>query len=225
MRVEPVIDLLHVSRSFAGPPAVQALRDASLEVSRGEYVAIMGRSGSGKSTLLNILGLLDRPSGGTYYLMGQSATDLNARSRDRLRGKHIGFVFQTSHLINTRSVYDNVRLGLTLAGIPRGTRGTKAFASLDSVGLSHRANASSSTLSGGERQRAVIARTIAKQPEVLLCDEPTGDLDSATTHEILDVLDDLRTRAQTTIVMITHDPGVARRADRVLTIEDGVLAS
>jgi putative ABC transport system ATP-binding protein len=220
---EPDIELSGVARRFAGPPAVTALRDASLRVLRGEYVAVMGRSGSGKSTLLSIIGLLDRPTEGEYVLRGRRVSALSQGECDQLRGRHIGFVFQTAYLLNARSVLDNVRLGLTLAGVRHDARTEMASAALVAVGLEKRLDALASTLSGGERQRVVIARAIAKEPDVLLCDEPTGDLDSATTDEVMDVIDQLRARGTLTIVMITHDNVVARRAERTVRIEDGAL--
>jgi putative ABC transport system ATP-binding protein len=218
----PVISVHDVSRVFAGPPEVVALRYAELVVSPGDYVSIMGPSGSGKSTLLNLLGLLDRPSTGTYELDGVDVETLAERDRAALRGNRLGFVFQSFNLIAHRTALENVMLAQVYNGTPRGDRQERAVAALVSVGLSDRIEALPSTMSGGECQRVAVARALVNSPTVLLCDEPTGNLDSRTADRLLDLLSGLN-RAGLSIVMITHSAEVASRSDRVLSISDGIL--
>ena len=185
-------------------------------------MAVMGRSGSGKTTLLNILGLLDRPTSGRYVLDGGDVTDAPEAERARLRARVLGFVFQSFHLVPARSATDNVSMALMYAGVARRDRKRMACGALEAVGLGHRTQAFPTTMSGGEQQRVAIARAIATKPQVLLCDEPTGDLDTATAAGVLRVLDDLHHDGMT-IVMITHDADVALRADRTCRIIDGTL--
>jgi len=213
----PVAVLTGVSRSFG---AVRAVIDVDLTVGRGDYVSIMGPSGSGKSTLLNLLGLLDRPTAGLYELDGFDAGSLPERKRTRLRGTRLGFVFQAFHLLPRLTVFDNVMLGMAYSGLPRGERRERATDALARVRLEHRAKFYPRTLSGGERQRAAIARAVAGGPAILLADEPTGNLDTATASDVMDVFDDLH-RQGLTLVVVTHDPAVGNRADRVLTMSDG----
>jgi putative ABC transport system ATP-binding protein len=217
-----VADLAGVARHFPGPPPVEALRHASLQVAAGDYVSIMGPSGSGKSTLLNVIGLLDTATAGSYWLGGVDTAMLNEQQRTALRRDVIGFIFQEFYLISGRTALENVALGLVYTGVTRKQRDTAACDALARVGLSHRVNALPTTLSGGERQRVAIARAVVNQPRLLLCDEPTGNLDSQTAAQILDLIDVLNADG-VAVVSITHDPSTAARAHSVLTIRDGVL--
>ncbi|NBE94319.1 ABC transporter ATP-binding protein [Nonomuraea sp. KC401] len=234
---EPVIELTEVCREFPARPPVRALDRVTLKVDRGDYVAVAGPSGSGKSTLLNVLGLLDRPSSGSYRLDGAETTTLRDGARTRLRGDRIGFVFQSFHLLSHRSVVENVMLAEIYRGrtgtrnVParsgttkkgRGGRRARAMAALERVGVAHRAGFLPGLLSGGERQRAAIARALLGEPSLLLCDEPTGNLDSRNTEAVLDLFDELRGQGLT-IVVITHEQEVGARAERRVRITDGVL--
>jgi putative ABC transport system ATP-binding protein len=222
--VIPVIELSGVARSFPGPPPVHALHPADLTVAGGDYLAVVGPSGSGKSTLLNLIGLLDRPTRGRYALDGIDVAALAERDRTALRGGRIGFVFQAFHLLPHRTATENVMLAQLYQAIPRARCRADALDALDQVGLSHRRDALPSTMSGGERQRVAIARALVNRPSLLLCDEPTGNLDSTTATTVLDLLDGL-CRAGMTLVVITHDPNVAARAGRVVAIRDGRLGT
>ncbi|MEV5887880.1 ABC transporter ATP-binding protein [Nonomuraea fuscirosea] len=257
---EPLIELREVCREFPALPPVRALDRVTLSVDRGDYVAIAGPSGSGKSTLLNVLGLLDRPSSGSYRLDGTETTALRDGARTRLRGDRIGFVFQSFHLLPHRSVLENVMLAELYLGrrtassgtaaalravtsarpgtaaaphvapqvAPhavkpgRGGRRERAMAALERVGIAHRAGFLPGLLSGGERQRAAIARALMGEPSLLLCDEPTGNLDSRNTEAVLGLFDELRPQGLT-IVVITHEQEVGARAGRRVRITDGVL--
>ena len=217
-----VVAMRAVSRSFPGTPPVVAVHDIDLDIQSGDYVSIVGPSGSGKSTLLHIIGLLDQPTSGTYLLNGSDTTSTSERERARLRGTRIGFVFQAFHLLPYRTVLENVALGVVYAGAPRRGRSEKAMAVLDRVGMGHRRHASPSTLSGGERQRVAIARALLGEPSLLLADEPTGNLDSASTAAVLDVFDELHADG-ITVAVITHDVQVSSRAKRSVRIVDGKL--
>ena len=217
----PIIRLVDVTRIFPGPPAVQALRNINLEVERGEYLAIIGPSGSGKSTMLNTLGLLDRPNSGLYEFNGVDVSGLSDDERADLRGGAIGFVFQSFHLLPTRTVIDNVILSTTYAGFPREEREERARTALERVGMSHRLNFYPGTLSGGERQRVAIARAVATSPALLLADEPTGNLDR--TNSVMQLFQEL-SHDGLTIVMITHDAAVAQSAHRRVHMSDGQLS-
>ncbi|GAA2903209.1 ABC transporter ATP-binding protein [Actinoplanes cyaneus] len=217
-----IINLAGVSRMFASDPPVAALTDVNLRVRPGDYVSIVGPSGSGKSTLLNILGLLDLPDSGTYHLEGRETTRLDDVTRTALRGARLGFVFQSFHLLAHRDVMENVMLGDLYTGGRRRDRRERATAALDRVGMGHRLHFRPGHLSGGERQRVAIARALIGTPALLLCDEPTGNLDSVNTAAVLDLFDDLRA-AGTTLVVITHDETVSRRAGRRVRIADGRL--
>ena len=218
----PMIELRDVGRSYPGEPPVHALRLSSLQVRPGDYLTVVGPSGSGKSTLLNLLGLLDRPSQGTYLLEGIDTSELTEDERTALRGTRLGFVFQSFHLIDHRTATENVVLGLLYRDIPPTERRARAVRALEAVNLGHRLEARPSTMSGGERQRVAIARALVGGPSVLLCDEPTGNLDSRTTENVLGILDDLHEQG-ITIVVITHEDSVARRGTRTIRISDGVL--
>jgi putative ABC transport system ATP-binding protein len=217
-----VVRVVDLTKHYDGPPPVIALRPCSFTVNTGDYVAITGPSGSGKSTLLSLLGLLDEPSSGEYWLDGTNVADLNDRQRASIRAHKLGFVFQAFHLIGYRSVLDNVQLGLTYQGINRRQRRRQAHDVIEQVGLGHRTNALCSTLSGGERQRVAIARVLIRQPSLVLCDEPTGNLDTGTSNQVLDLIEQLH-HDGLTIVVITHDPDTATRADRNLIITDGTV--
>jgi putative ABC transport system ATP-binding protein len=218
----PVVRLEGVSRRFAGPPAVLAVRDVDLTIGAGEYVSIVGPSGSGKSTLLHLLGLLDRPTEGRYHLDGIDTAALDDRERARERGGRIGFVFQSFHLLPHRTVLENVMLALLYTDVRRDVRRHRAVAAIERVGLAHRLTASPRTLSGGERQRVAIARALVAGPSLLLADEPTGNLDSATSRTILDLFDALHGEGRT-LAVITHDDAVSSRARRRVRIADGRL--
>jgi putative ABC transport system ATP-binding protein len=218
----PVIELRGVSRTYPGPPPVGALRPADLAIETGDYVAVTGPSGSGKSTLLHLLGLLDTPTGGSYVLDGLDTSALGDEDRSALRGRRIGVVFQAFHLLPYRTAVENVLLAQLYNQTPRGTRLQAATAALDAVGLSHRLNALPVTLSGGECQRVAIARALVNSPALVLCDEPTGNLDSVNAAALMGLLDELNA-AGYTIVVITHDPLVAGHARRTISISDGVL--
>ncbi|MGP3753593.1 ABC transporter ATP-binding protein [Streptomyces sp. IBSNAI001] len=217
-----VIELRQVELTYPGPPPVTALRPTDLRIVAGEYITVVGPSGSGKSTFLNIVGLLDSPTGGEYLLDSVATGTLSDAERTGLRGRRIGFVFQSFHLLPHRSAWENVALSMVYAGVPRAERGRRAAEALRRVGLGHRMESLPTRLSGGERQRVAIARALAARPALLLCDEPTGNLDSATALSILELLDELHQDGMT-LVVITHDPEVAERGRRTLRIQDGVL--
>ncbi|MEX1162330.1 MAG: ABC transporter ATP-binding protein [Nitriliruptor sp.] len=199
------------------------LRNIDVAVPTNGYLSVVGVSGSGKSTLLNILGLMDTFQTGAYEIDGRDATALTADARAELRATSIGFVFQQFNLLHERSVADNVALGLLYAGVPRRQWDQRVEELLDYVGLSHRTLAQARTLSGGEQQRVAIARAVAKRPSILLCDEPTGNLDEATSAECMGLLERLHSDGMTLIV-VTHDLRLAERADRTVTIRDGVVS-
>jgi len=218
-----------IHKSFSiGRERREVLRGVSLEARRGEFVAIMGASGSGKSTLLHILGLLDRPSAGKVFFEGEDVFGLRASGQDRLRNGHIGFVFQFYHLLPELTLEENVRLpGMVEQSVwgwfrQRGVLKARARELIESVGLTEQAKQWPSTLSGGERQRAALVRALMQEPDLLLADEPTGNLDLASGKVILDILGRLN-RAGQTIVMVTHDSRVAEMAHRCYHLEDGVL--
>jgi putative ABC transport system ATP-binding protein len=219
----PVVELVGLARVFPTEPPVHALRHVDLTVRTGDHVAVVGASGSGKSTLLNVLGLLDRPTTGTYLLDGIDTAALSDRQRAGERGRRIGFVFQSFHLLSHRSVEENVMLAELYRGEARSGRFERAVTALEQVGLGHRIGFLPTKLSGGERQRVAIARAIVGTPSLLLCDEPTGNLDSENTDSVLDLFDELG-RNGLTILVITHDSTVADRARRVVRMIDGNLS-
>jgi ABC-type lipoprotein export system ATPase subunit len=219
---EPVVRLSGVSRTFGADPPVHALRSVDLAIWPGEWVSIVGPSGSGKSTLLNVVGLLDRQTAGTYHLVGVDVAALDDLGRAGLRGRTIGFVFQAFHLLPHRSVLENVMLAELYVGAPRHGRRERALAALDRVGLDDRAHFLPTKLSGGQQQRAAIARALVGEPSLLLCDEPTGNLDSHSAESLLDVFAKLSDDGLT-LAVITHDDKVASRAGRRVRIVDGEL--
>ena len=216
----PAIELRDVTRSFPGPPEVQALKGVNVSIADGEYVSITGPSGSGKSTMLNILGLLDRPTVGEYRLGGVLTGVLDEDERAAMRARHLGFVFQAFHLMSRRTALQNVMLPMLYNGTPRAEREPRAREALERVGLRHRTDFLPGTLSGGERQRVAVARAVASRPRVLLADEPTGNLDQATSAEIMALFEELHADGLT-LVVITHDEDVARRASRRIRLADG----
>lgn len=217
-----VIELRQCALTYPGPPPVTGLLPCELVIQAGEFVTVIGPSGAGKSTLLNILGLLDAPTAGHYVLDGIDTGALSDAQCTALRGQRIGFVFQSFHLLPYRTASENVALALTYGGVPRKARAELAQRALQQVGLGNRMDALPTTLSGGERQRVAIARALVGRPSLLLCDEPTGNLDSATAESVLQLLDDLHHDGMTVIV-ITHDPAVAARGQRTLRIRDGAM--
>jgi putative ABC transport system ATP-binding protein len=216
-----VIEITDVTKSFrSGEVTVDALRGVSFTVQHGEFVAIMGPSGSGKTTLLGILGCLDRPTTGSYVLVGDEMATLDETTRARVRGERIGFVFQAYNLIPRTTAYKNVELPLVYAGVPARERRSRVLEALDSVGLAARVGHFPNQLSGGEQQRVGIARALVVEPSVVLADEPTGNLDSASAQDVLTILERMN-EFGTTIVMVTHSREVAEHASRVIRLADG----
>ena len=219
-----MIELKGVWRTFSvGDSVVHALRDVSLSIGRGEHVALMGPSGSGKSTLLHIVGCLDRPTGGSYLFEGRDTLEMDERERSHLRQQKIGFVFQFFHLLGRLTALGNVELPMLFAGTPRDERLERARGALEAVGLSRRAGHRPDQLSGGERQRVAIARSVVMNPAVILADEPTGNLDRASSAEVMGLLDSMNSRGLT-LVVVTHDPAIAERSRRIVRIADGAVA-
>jgi putative ABC transport system ATP-binding protein len=221
----PVIELKDVAKVYRnGAVEVHALRGVSLTVQPGEFAAIIGASGSGKSTLMNLLGFLDQPTSGTYFFAGQDVSRLSRRTLAHLRNRKLGFVFQGFNLIKRQTALDNVELPLVYAGVRRRERRARALELLRRVGLADRANHQPSELSGGQQQRVAIARALVNRPQVLLADEPTGNLDSATGAEILAEFQRLNAEEGQTMILVTHDPTIAACAQRRITVRDGVIA-
>jgi putative ABC transport system ATP-binding protein len=208
----------------AGKVEVEALRGIDLEIRRGEFVAIVGPSGSGKSTLMNLMGCLDTPTAGTYHLRGESVSTLDRDGLADVRNRRVGFVFQSFNLLPSISAYDNIEMPMVFGGIPRRERHQRVEALLERVGLSDRGRHKPTELSGGQMQRVAIARALAMQPDIVLADEPTGNLDTTSGTDIMKVFAELWERGHTVIV-ITHDAGLARRASRIVEIRDGLVHS
>ena len=220
-----IIELADVTKVHrSGEVLVEALRGVSFVVHAGEFVSIMGSSGSGKTTLLGILGCLDRPTSGSYRLVGQEMSTLDETRRSRVRGARIGFVFQAYNLIPRTTAFKNVELPLVYAGVPARERRGRVLEALAAVGLSERIRHVPTQLSGGEQQRVAIARALVVRPSVVLADEPTGNLDSASAEEVLKILERLN-RQGATIVMVTHSSEVAQHASRILRLADGLLVA
>src|SRR5665647_1319233 len=225
MPAESLIELNGIERIFyLGDSKVNALRHIDVNISRGEYIAVMGPSGSGKSTLLNLIGLLDRPDAGTYKLEGRDVTTLNPDEQAKVRSERIGFIFQSFHLVPRLTAAANIELPLTLAGIPAAERAKRVAQALKEYGLADRAEHRPDELSGGQRQRVAIARATVQRPAVLLADEPTGNLDRVTGEEVLRLLEALNAQG-VTLILVTHDPVLGARARRQLRMEDGSIIS
>lgn len=219
-----LIEIAELGFVYPGPPPVHALTSVNITVATGEYVALVGPSGSGKSTMLNVLGLLDRHTSGNYLLEGADVLSMRDAERTELRSTRIGFVFQAFHLMPHRTAWENVSLALMYRkGTAPSVRRERAVAALDRVGLRDKVNAYPTQLSGGRRQRVAIARACVGDPALLLCDEPTGNLDSETATRVLEMIEELHTQGQT-VVVITHDEAVAARAHRRIRVQDGRTA-
>jgi len=221
-----VIILTHkLTREYdMGSELVRALRGVSMQITKNEYVAIMGPSGSGKSTLMNLIGCLDTPTSGEYWLNGQKVSDLVDDELAHIRNKEIGFVFQTFNLLPRANALHNVELPLIYAGLSSRQRRDRAAQALHRVGLGNRMDHKPNELSGGQRQRVAIARALVNEPSILLADEPTGNLDSTTSTEIMGVFAELHRQGQT-VVMVTHEQDIAANAERVVTLRDGLVAT
>jgi putative ABC transport system ATP-binding protein len=221
----PLIELREIYKVYdMGAEKVHALNGVDLTVERGEYLAIMGSSGSGKSTLMNLLGCLDTPTSGSYILNGTAVQDLDDAELAAIRNKEIGFVFQTFNLLARTDALHNVELPLIYAGLSRQERRERARKALEKVGLGSRMSHQPNELSGGQRQRVAIARALVNQPSILLADEPTGNLDSTTSEEIMQLFDELH-QAGNTVVLVTHEPDIAEHAWRKVTLRDGKVTS
>jgi putative ABC transport system ATP-binding protein len=222
--VDDIIVIERLTKTYdLGEVKVQALRGIDMRIRRGEFVAIMGASGSGKSTLMNILGCLDRPTRGCYRLEGMDVSQMSSDQLAEVRNKKIGFVFQNFNLLSRTSALENVEVPLLYDGTAYRDRHARALAALKAVGLEARADHYPSQLSGGQQQRVAIARSLVNRPAIILADEPTGNLDSETSVEIMGVLQGLNAQHQITVVLVTHEPDIARYAERVIVFKDGLM--
>ena len=220
-----IIETKNLTKEYeVGSQKVKALNGIDLNVDKGEFISIMGPSGSGKTTLMNIIGCLDSPSNGSYTLNNKSVSDLSENQLAKIRNKEIGFVFQSFHLLARNSALENVMLPLKYAGSDKKTAIIKSKESLDRVGLSDRYDHSPSELSGGQQQRVAIARALVNQPSILFADEPTGNLDSKTGNDVMNIFKQLNSNGQT-IILITHEDSIAKQSNRIITIMDGLIKS
>lgn len=223
--MEQVINTKEISKIYRmGSETIHALQSITISINRGEYVAFMGPSGSGKSTLMNIIGCLDTPSAGTYILNKKDVSDLSENELAEIRNKEIGFVFQTFNLLPRASSLENVALPLVYAGYSKSERDEKAYQTLESVGLGDRASHRPNELSGGQRQRVAIARALVNDPSIILADEPTGNLDTKTSYDIMDLFQRLHDSGNT-IIMVTHEDDIAHYAHRIVRLRDGLVES
>ena len=224
-RMSTLIETHDISKIYRmGAETIHALKSVSIKIERGEYVAFMGPSGSGKSTFMNIIGCLDTPTGGTYILNGQDVSNMTDNELAEVRNKEIGFVFQTFNLLPRQSSLENVALPLIYAGFGKSAREEKAQRALESVGLGDRGKHKPNELSGGQRQRVAVARALINDPSIILADEPTGNLDSKTSYEIMELFEDLHSRGNT-IIMVTHEEDIAKYAHRIIRMRDGLIES
>jgi putative ABC transport system ATP-binding protein len=220
-----IIETTNISKRYImGEEIIDALKSVTISVNKGEYVAFMGPSGSGKSTLMNIIGCLDTPTTGKYVLNGQDVSQMTENELATVRNKEIGFVFQTFNLLPRQTSLENVALPLIYAGYSKADRTELAMAALKGVGLENRAGHRPNELSGGQRQRVAVARALVNSPSILLADEPTGNLDSKTSYEIMDLFDQLHSKGNT-IVMVTHEDDIAQYAHRIVRMRDGLVES
>jgi putative ABC transport system ATP-binding protein len=221
----PLLHLENIAKKYViGTETIHALRSITLSINKGEYVALMGPSGSGKSTLMNILGCLDTPSSGTYSLNGKEVSKMQDNELADIRNKEIGFVFQTFNLIPRSSALDNVALPLVYAGLKKNQRVDRATAVLTDVGLGDRVSHKPNELSGGQRQRVAVARALVNHPSIILADEPTGNLDSKTSEEIMNLFNDIHQKGNT-IIVVTHEEDIAQHAHRIVRLKDGLIES
>ena len=220
-----IIDTKNLKKQYVmGSETINALKDVSIQINKGEYVAFMGPSGSGKSTLMNIIGCLDTPTSGSYVLNDNDVSDLTENELAEIRNKEIGFVFQTFNLLPRASSLENVSLPLVYAGYGKDDRDELALKALDGVGLGERAYHKPNELSGGQRQRVAIARALVNDPSIILADEPTGNLDSKTSYQIMDLFAELHKKGNT-IIMVTHEEDIAEYAHRIIRLRDGLIES
>jgi putative ABC transport system ATP-binding protein len=221
---KPLIQLIDITRKYVmGSEIVHALRGVSFDIARNEYVALMGPSGSGKSTLMNMLGCLDTPSSGEYWLNGKDVSKMTDNELAEVRNKEIGFVFQTFNLLPRNSALENVALPLVYSGIGKEEREARAAEMLQLVGLGDRMTHKPNELSGGQRQRVAVARALVNKPSIILADEPTGNLDTKTSHEIMALFEEIHQQGNT-IILVTHEEDIAQHAKRIIRLRDGVVA-
>jgi len=223
MAKDPLITLIDIGRKYViGAETIHALKSVSLTIEKGEFVALMGPSGSGKSTLMNILGCLDTPTKGTYILNGNQVSEMTDGQLAEIRNKEIGFVFQTFNLLPRSSSLENVALPLVYAGVGRAQREDRAKQTLESVGLGNRIHHKPNELSGGQRQRVAVARALVNNPSIILADEPTGNLDTKTSVEIMGLLEEIHSKGNT-IILVTHEEDIAQHAHRIVRMRDGLI--